>query len=265
MKTVVGLYDHFEEAQSAVGDLRSAGFRSEDISLVARDGKGEYSRSLGETGEHKNIADGAATGAGVGAVLGGLGGLLVGLGALAIPGVGPVLAAGPLVAALAGAGVGAVAGGIVGALVDLGIPEEHAQYYAEGLRRGGTLLALRTDDGRADEAMNIMNRYHPIDVSRRAEEWRQRDNWSQYDPSAQPLTDDQLEFNRTGDRMKSRLEDKLDYPATGATHYVESGLLDRPIPGSGLTNRDVLGDMTSGKYIRDVDVSGSDPHNDNNV
>src|SRR5690606_38716981 len=125
-----------------------------------------------EPGEHmgsemgSGAAEGAGVGAGIGAVLGGLGGLLVGLGALTIPGIGPVIAAGPLAAALtglAGAGAGAVAGGVtgglIGALTGLGVPEENAQYYAEGIRRGGVLVTARVADNRTSEAVDILNRY----------------------------------------------------------------------------------------------------------
>ena len=161
MRTVVALYDRFEDAQNAVRGLVDGQFHREDITLVSRDATGEYSRYFERSGDQTadDASSGAAAGAGVGAVLGGLGGLLLGLGALAIPGVGPVIAAGPIVAALTGAGVGAVAGGLIGGLVDMGIPEEHAQFYAEGVRRGGTLVTVRVDDEHADHARDILNRY----------------------------------------------------------------------------------------------------------
>ncbi|RPI29109.1 MAG: DUF2382 domain-containing protein [Chloroflexota bacterium] len=100
-------------------------------------------------------------------MLGGLGGLLVGLGLLAIPGIGPVLAAGPIVTTLAGAGVGAAAGGLVGALVNAGIPSEQAEMYVEGVKQGGTLVTVTTSDDRAGRAVDIMNRYNPIDMENR--------------------------------------------------------------------------------------------------
>jgi hypothetical protein len=174
MRTVVALYDRFEDAQRAVQALNERGFRREEINLIASDANGEYTRGLeGQTTatETDAPAGGAAAGAGIGAALGGLGGLLVGLGALAIPGIGPVLAAGPIVAALTGAGIGAVAGGLIGALVDLGIPEEHANIYAEGLRRGGVLVTIRTDDHMADEARMVLNQYDPVDIETRSRAW----------------------------------------------------------------------------------------------
>lgn len=236
MKTVVGLYDRFEDAQQAVQALHDSGFSKEDISLIARDATGEFSRHLEGTqeGETRDVSEGAATGAGIGAVLGGLGGLLLGLGALAIPGIGPVIAAGPIVSTLAGAGIGAVAGGLVGSLVDLGIPEEHAEYYSEGVRRGGTLLVVRSNDERADMVADIMNRFAPVDVEERAGMWRKED-WKGYDPNAQPLTSDQMEFNR------QRYGDNI--PVTGSSHFTDTessmrdhDLLDTDIQDSGLSD-----------------------------
>jgi hypothetical protein len=125
MKTVVGTYDNIQTAYAVANDLISAGYSRNDISVIANDAKNEYAPYVGTTtATTVDTGDDVAKGAGIGAALGGLGGLLVGLGALAIPGVGPVIAAGPLLAALTGAGVGAVTGGIVGALVDMGIPDE---------------------------------------------------------------------------------------------------------------------------------------------
>jgi stress response protein YsnF len=112
-------------------------------------------------------------------------GLVIGLTALAVPGIGPVLAAGPLATALVGAGVGAAAGGMIGALTDLGIPEEHAHYYSEGVRRGGVLVTVATTDARAEQAVSILSRHNPIDLSRRSEEWRQG-GWKHFDPHAEP-------------------------------------------------------------------------------
>jgi hypothetical protein len=190
-KTVVALYDDADAVNRAVSELVDNGFSRDDISVVIPDAKGEYAHGL-ENNDTSNAAQGAGIGAGLGAALGGFGGLLVGLGALTIPGIGPVLAAGPLAAAvsgLAGAGVGAVAGGItgglLGALVDMGIPEERAHYYAEGVRRGGTLLIVRTEDDRTRDAVDIVNRYHPIDLNERSSQWRES-GWSRFDPSSSP-------------------------------------------------------------------------------
>jgi hypothetical protein len=189
--TIVALYDDMDTAHKVVRDLRDGGVANSNISLVAQDASGEYSKTAGTTGD---TADGASTGAGVGAVVGGIGGLLVGLGALTIPGIGPVLAAGPLataVTALLGAGAGAVAGGVagglLGALIDMGIPEEHASYYAEGVRRGGALVTVDTDDTNLERVRGIMDRYNPVDINQRVESWRQS-GWKGYDHSAKPYT-----------------------------------------------------------------------------
>ncbi len=185
-RTIVGLFEKFEDAQAAVKDLANSGFTREEISLIANDKEGKYGQQfasdLGERHDEDLRRDlredyrgsdqaSAAKGAGIGAGLGGIAGLLVGLGTLLIPGIGPVLAAGPLVAVIAGAGAGAVAGGILGALAGAGVKEEDANLFVEGLRRGGTLVVVSSQDLRAEEAANILNRYHPVDLDKRSAEW----------------------------------------------------------------------------------------------
>jgi hypothetical protein len=165
-KTVVGLYENSNSAQRAIEDLVNEGFRREDISLTARSEREGYIEDIG--GGESQAGSGAAAGAGIGAGIGGIGGLLVGLGLLTIPGLGPIVAAGPLAATLAGAGVGAAAGGLVGGLVGLGIPEEDANRYAEGVRRGGYLVIVNSSDADADRAADILDRHDPIDVEERS-------------------------------------------------------------------------------------------------
>lgn len=161
-RSVIGLFDDFAQAQQVVQELADAGFRREDISLIRGNAKGDFTQTTAS-----DTGAGAAAGAGTGAVLGGIAGLLVGLGALAIPGVGPIIAAGPLAAALTGAGIGAAAGGLIGALTSLGVPEDQAQLYAEGIRQGGTLVAVTSPDNMLDRAVDIMNRNGAIDIERR--------------------------------------------------------------------------------------------------
>jgi uncharacterized protein (TIGR02271 family) len=168
-RTIVGVFDGREEAQRVVQELVDSGYSRDDISLMMRDTRRD-TREARPTGEKRE--DRAAESAGIGALLGGAGGLLVGLGALAIPGIGPLVAAGPLAAALAGAGVGAGLGALVGALVGMGIPEEEAQHYSEAIRRGGVLVAVRSSDDMTERAVSIMERHNPIDIERRAAEWR---------------------------------------------------------------------------------------------
>jgi len=177
MKTVVGTYDNVQTAYAVANDLISAGYSRNDISVIASDAKSEYAPYV----DTVDTGDDVAKGAGIGAAIGGLGGLLVGLGALAIPGVGPVIAAGPLLAALTGAGVGAVTGGIVGALVDLGIPDEEAHIYSEGLRRGHVLVIAQVPDSSANAVTRVMERPGLVDIQRQADSWR-ASGWKSFDP-----------------------------------------------------------------------------------
>lgn len=187
-KTVVGLFDDVIDAQNAVQGLLDAGFARDEISLLAREAHGDQvqRRAVGE--ERNTVAEGAGTGAISGGVLGGVVGLLVGVGALAIPGIGPVLAAGPLAAALGaagastlvGAGIGAATGGVIGALIGAGVPEDRAGYYAEGVRRGGTLVMVQTSDEMAEHADDLLRRYGAVDIESRGSEWRSQ-GWKGYD------------------------------------------------------------------------------------
>ncbi|HZA96485.1 MAG TPA: general stress protein [Burkholderiaceae bacterium] len=201
-KTIVGSFDSFEEAQEVVRDLQQRGFSRDDISVIANNATGKYSsESAGvqAMGDRSNVSEtgaNTATGAAAGGVLGGAAGLVVGLMGLAIPGIGPIVAAGPIAAALAGAGVGAVAGGLIGGLTGVGVPEDDASYYAESVRRGGALVTVRADDARADEAASLMRSQGAVDIERRAEQWKQQ-GWTGHDPSATPYTVDQLERERS--------------------------------------------------------------------
>jgi len=169
MKTIVAMYDDINNARQSLQELVALGIDRNRISLIAGDHENRYATKLDQADTGDAIGGGVATGA----VVGGLGGLLLGLGALAIPGIGPVIAAGPLVSALVGAGVGAAVGGLVGALVEAGVPEEQAGYYAEGVRRGSTLVTVETPDALVDETVALLERNHPIDIDERASTWRQ--------------------------------------------------------------------------------------------
>jgi hypothetical protein len=190
-RTIVALFDDYREAEGAIRELESMGVPSTDVNLIANNAGNrygdypQYGIDRPARADHTDTASGAGTGAGIGAVLGGAAGLLAGIGALAIPGVGPVVAAGALAATLAGAGVGAAVGGLVGALVEAGIPREHADIYAEAVRRGGTLVTVRTDDAFSDRVSEILNRHAPVDIEERAESWRQA-GWQGFDERAEP-------------------------------------------------------------------------------
>lgn len=202
-KTIVGLYDHIGQARATVEQLVDAGFDRDAISLVANATAKEYGRYFDEQGRYRSgnfddeltSGEGAAAGAGIGAAIGGLGGLLMGLGLLAVPGVGPALAAGPIVSALVGAGIGAAAGGLMGALVNSGVPEEEAGYYAEGVRRGGSLVMLTVAEERVDEAERIMNDHDPVDIDERVAHWKD-DGFESYDRDAAPFTTEQIAAER---------------------------------------------------------------------
>lgn len=211
MKTVVGLYEDIADAQAAINELVRAGFDRADISLVATNRWSSDARGMGAvdkgdkvTTTDTHLGDDIAAGMATGGVIGGLGGVLLGLGALAIPGLGPVIAAGPLVAGLTGAGVGAAVGGLVGALVNWGVPPEEAEVYAESVRRGHILVGLKTDEARVERAANIMNQFGPIDVERRSDYWRTT-GWTNYDASSTAWTPDQMRADQLG------YQDYLDY------------------------------------------------------
>lgn len=135
---VFGIYRDRLQVERAVDVLKNAGFSSGDVSVLFPDKEG--TRSFAHEKDTK-APEGATAGAGAGAVVGGTLGWLIGIGSLAIPGVGPFIAAGPIMAALAGAGVGGVVGGISGALIGLGIPEYEAKRYEGYLKEGGILLS----------------------------------------------------------------------------------------------------------------------------
>jgi hypothetical protein len=142
-KSVICIASTRNQADTIVYRLKDAGFASDDISVLFPD-----KSSTREFAHEKNTKapEGATTGAGTGGVLGGALGWLAGIGALAIPGVGPFVAAGPIMAALSGAAVGAAVGGIAGALVGLGIPEYEAKRYEGRIHAGGILISVHTDD-----------------------------------------------------------------------------------------------------------------------
>ena len=192
-RTISRMYDTRAAAEAVVRDLETSGIRHDDISLVASDRTGESAASSGGVGD-QSTNEGASTGAGAGAtvgtVLGGAAGLLAGLGTLAIPGVGPVVAAGWLVAALSGAGVGAaagaVAGGLTGSLTRAGVPENEAHVYAEGVRRGGSLVTVRAEEPQAAEAERIMDARAPSNWQDKDREYR-AGGWTGSDPQGSDL------------------------------------------------------------------------------
>jgi len=163
-----GIYPDRLPFERALESLRTAGFRNSDISVILPE-RDSTTRDLAHE-IHTKAPEGAATGAGAGAAIGGVLGWLVGIGALAIPGIGPLAAAGPIVAALAGAGAAGATGGLVGALVGAGIPEVEAKRYAGRIREGGYLISVHCDDREwAKRAEEILEATGGRDVVRTAE------------------------------------------------------------------------------------------------
>lgn len=197
-KTVVGVFDQVADAKRVVSELENAGFSRDDISVVAnKNTSGTDSGAVTTDAEIETSGAGShlASDAGIGAALGGVGGLLLSVAGLAIPGIGPVLAIGPIVAALSGAGIGAVAGGIVGALTESGVPEEEAHHYAEGVRRGHCLVTVRTDEANAERAREVMDQHGSVNVDDRVSNWRDR-GWTQHEAGSAPLSADELRRER---------------------------------------------------------------------
>jgi len=189
MRTVTALFDSHSAAEDAVARLETAGFPSDDISVVSHNDENE-----------SNAGSGAGVGAGLGAAVGGAGGLLTGLGVMAIPGVGPVVAAGWLAATLAGAVggavVGGVAGGLIGALTESGVSEDDAHVYAESVRRGGSLVTARVGDERAAEADAILAGTNRVDVGMRRKLYAE-EGWQRFDSDADPYTPEEVERERS--------------------------------------------------------------------
>lgn len=206
-QTINGLFDDYSSASAAVSALEAAGVSHADISIVGH----QRETPSGYSGEAINNAglgtsdvvgvpvSDAGRGAEIGTALGGIGGLLAGLGMLAIPGVGPVVAAGWLVTTITGAGIGAavggVAGGLTSSLTEAGVPESDANVYAEGVRRGGTLVTARVPDEQASAAQSILTSNRAINPGTRGDAYRSS-GWSRFDEAAEPYTPEQIAQER---------------------------------------------------------------------
>ncbi|MBT2693950.1 general stress protein [Bacillus sp. ISL-55] len=168
-KHLVGVYDNEQDAIQAVEDLKRQGYATDDISVISKneDEVHDVNEATGTKTE-----EGLAAGAATGGVLGGLTGLLAGIGALAIPGIGPIVAAGPIAATLTGAAVGAGAGGLAGALIGMGIPEDEAERYEGYVKEGKILVVVERDENRvglnndatAVDALDGTRTRNPVDA-----------------------------------------------------------------------------------------------------
>ena len=197
MKTIIGLFGQVSDADNAVYALEKAGFAQSDLSVLVQDRLFEREdRKERRQSSYEDVdpAEGAGVGVAGGAVVGSVTGLLMNLGALAIPGIGPVIAAGTLATVLAGSAAGgaivgavagAVTGGVVAALVDLGIPENEANVYAEGVKWGGVLVTVQTDEVGASTAESILRRFNALEVNHPSESWRAK-GWERFDETGSP-------------------------------------------------------------------------------
>ena len=166
-RAVFGIYPNRPAVEEAVANLRSAGFRSADVSVLFPENEG--TKDLAHEKSSK-APEGATTGGLAGGIAGGVLGWLTGIGALAIPGVGPLIAAGPIVAALAGAGAVGTLGGIIGGMVGLGIPEYEAKRYEGRIREGGVLLSVHCDDSHwVKRAKDVLKQTGAQDIGSAAE------------------------------------------------------------------------------------------------
>jgi hypothetical protein len=264
-QTVVGLYDNYDEAQSVVNALINAGFDRNQISLVVnnadnrfRSGDGGASDPSHSTGVAGHSAAGAVggllAGAGEGAVIGGLTGLAASIAMLLIPGVGPILALGPLAATLTGIGYGAVGGGILGGLTGQGIPKDDAGYYAEGVRRGGSLVSAHVDDGRAQEAQSILNRFNPVNIDERGSYYRST-GYNGYDDQAPAFTAEEI-ANERQRYSQSRMTDAASSADMGTNAGTSGGSYARLHPFS--INRDTIADSPTGGRAMTADLNDDD-------
>ena len=199
--TISRLYDDYASASAAVAELERAGVPHDSISIVANNSDNWYSGDRAAAPKHDrdrdgkdDRAEGAAKGAGIGATVGGVAGLLAGLGMLAIPGIGPIVAAGWLASTAAVAAAGGAAGGLIGALTQAGVDEADAHVYAEGVRRGGTLVSARVPDGDRARYEAVLDR-SAVDIRTRGEAYR-KSGWNRFDASSAPLSADEVRRER---------------------------------------------------------------------
>lgn len=169
MKTIVGMFETTSDVDTVLTELEKKGFNRSDVSVVAR------REVLKESG--LDITTGAEIGAITGATVGGVAGLLIGLGAITIPGIGSVVAAGEFLtwvgSMVLGLAAGGVAGGLLGGLVSLGIPEREAKVYAEGVKRGNLIVAVRANEDRLPVAESVFKAANAVDINSRRQEWEE--------------------------------------------------------------------------------------------
>jgi hypothetical protein len=207
---VFGIYTSQPAVENAIAALQQAGFRNTDISalLAENEGTKDFAHEKGT-----KAPEGASTGAGTGAAIGGVLGWLTGIGALAIPGLGPFIAAGPIMAALAGAGVGGAVGGLTGALIGMGIPEYEAKRYEGRVKNGGILLSVHSDNSEwTGKAKKILEQTGAQDVASASERTGDVQNTTKPMPRSGSMADTEL---REGIRETERSADREQVIARG--------------------------------------------------
>lgn len=183
--TITRIYDTNQTANAVISELKAIAIDADDISVVANS---EMQGGLNDTDATVDgDGSGAGTGAGIGGAIGGGAGLLAGLGLMAIPGVGPLVAAGWLATTAAGAAAGAATGGLIGALTDTGMDADEANAHAEAVRRGSVMISARVADADMPRVTAIMDRHSPSDMRMRSAAWK-ADGWTEYDPNARPYS-----------------------------------------------------------------------------
>ena len=206
-KTITRVYDDYLAAENTVRDLKAAGLGDSHIGIVASNAEGWHKPGGGavdpkhdkDRDGKDDRAEGAATGGGVGTILGGAAGVAAGLGMLAIPGIGPVVAAGWLAALASGAVGGGVVGGLIGALVESGTSRENAELYAEAVRRGGAIVTAKVGDDAVVRYTEIMDR-NALNVMAREPAYRSS-GWKGFDPDAATYDADQIRRERETYRL----------------------------------------------------------------
>ncbi|WP_442679480.1 general stress protein [Sphingomonas sp. ASY06-1R] len=204
-RTITRLFDDYADAQTAVTELERLGVSHSDLSIVANNADAkpghDGDHDVTDVNDHGDVSRGASTGA----VLGGVGGLLAGLGLLAIPGLGPIVAAGWLASTVAGAAIGGVGGAatgsLVGALKNAGHTEDEANVYSEGVRRGGTLVSAKVDDQMVGEAEAILDGNRGVTAATRGPVYREA-GWNRFDEAAAPYSAEEMERDRAAYRRE---------------------------------------------------------------
>jgi len=232
--TIVALYDHYRNASQAVADLIQAGAGREKISLLANNLNGDhpplttnpsYGREEFDTKDEQQPA--VVTGAEFGIGVGGIFGILIGTGAIIVPGVGPLVAAGALATLAAGAAAGGVVGGALGLLTGHGVSSGDSHLYAEGLKRGGTLVTVVADEDRLDGFREVFRKHGAVDIEKRGASWA-AEGWVAFDPEQPQLTPEELASHR-----RSLPQDAVEHHHH-VRHYFPQGAPDHV--GTGASN-----------------------------